>query len=150
MSLDTPAHIAQIQADAQRALGAGRRLQLACKMSDAVGELARARICMKHREYDEQAIDDHLTWELYGVRRQRGWHYPPHHSNPRSASVPYMLTSFFASSLHGSPAPLKISIWLSLPILRLSKRLSTVFRKTTTMSVKKQRWTPTNARHFSV
>ena len=69
MPLDTSAEAAQIQTEINRALGGPRRLQLACQISETVRELARSRIRSKHPEFDESAIRDWLTWELYGVRR---------------------------------------------------------------------------------
>ena len=69
MPLDTSAEAAKVQTEIHRALGGQRRLQLACQMSEAVRDLARARIRSKHPEFDESATRDWLTWELYGVRR---------------------------------------------------------------------------------
>ena len=69
MPLDTSVEAARVQTEIHRALGAPRRLQLACQMSEAVRDLARARIRSKHPEFDESAIRDRLLWELYGVRR---------------------------------------------------------------------------------
>ena len=69
MPLDTSVDAARVQTEIHRALGAPRRLQLACQMSDTVRDLARARIRSKHPEFDESATSDRLIWELYGVRR---------------------------------------------------------------------------------
>ena len=69
MPLDTSGEAAHVQTEIHRALGGPRRLQLACQMSEAVRDLARARIHFKHPELDETATRDWLTWELYGVRR---------------------------------------------------------------------------------
>jgi hypothetical protein len=69
MSLDTSTEAARIQAAVYRRLGGSRRFEIACEMSMAVRELARARIRAKHPELDEDAIRDLLIWELYGVRR---------------------------------------------------------------------------------
>ena len=69
MPLDTSAEAARVQTEIHRALGGPRRLQLACQLSEAVRDLARARIRSKHPELDESATRDWLTWELYGVRR---------------------------------------------------------------------------------
>ena len=71
MPLDTSTEAAHVQTETHRALGGQRRLQLACQMSEAVRELARARIRSKHPEFDESATRDWLIWELYGVRRNR-------------------------------------------------------------------------------
>ena len=69
MPLDTSAEAARVQTEIHRSLGAPRRLQLACQLSEAVRDLARVRIRSKHPELDESATRDWLTWELYGVRR---------------------------------------------------------------------------------
>ena len=69
MPLDTSVEATRVQTEIHRALGAPRRLELACQMSETVRELARARIRSKHPEFDESATRDWLTWELYGVRR---------------------------------------------------------------------------------
>ena len=69
MLLDTSVEAARVQTEIHRALGAPRRLQLACQLSEAVRDLARARIRSKHPEFDETATRDWLIWELYGVRR---------------------------------------------------------------------------------
>ena len=69
MTLDTSAEAAHIQTEIHRALGAPRRLQLACEMSETVRDLARARIRSKHAKFDDSATRDWLIWELYGVRR---------------------------------------------------------------------------------
>jgi hypothetical protein len=44
---------------------------MACKMSESVRSLALSCIRSQHPEFDEHAVHDQLTWELYGVRRQR-------------------------------------------------------------------------------
>ena len=69
MLLDTSVEAARVQTEIHRALGAPRRLQLACQLSETVRDLARARIRSKHPEFDETATRDWLIWELYGVRR---------------------------------------------------------------------------------
>ena len=71
MPLDTSIEASRVQSEIQRALGGGRRLQIACQMSESVRELCRARIRSKHPEFDEPTINDWLIWELYGVRRNR-------------------------------------------------------------------------------
>ena len=69
MVLDTSIEASRVQSEIHRALGGPRRLQLACKMSESVRELCRARIRTKHPEFDDSTINDWLIWELYGVRR---------------------------------------------------------------------------------
>lgn len=68
---DTSPEAARIQAAVHRRLGAARRFEIACEMSEAVRSIARARIGAKHPVYDEAAVEDELLWELYGFRRQR-------------------------------------------------------------------------------
>ena len=69
MPLDTSAEAGHVQTKIHRRLGAPRRFEIACQLSETVRELARARIRSKHPEFDEAAIRDWLIWELYGVRR---------------------------------------------------------------------------------
>ena len=69
--LDTSPEAARIQAAVHRKLGAARRFEIACEMSDAVRSITRGRIEAKHPEYDEVAVQDEFLWELYGFRRQR-------------------------------------------------------------------------------
>lgn len=69
MPLDTSVEAAGVQTEIHRKLGGPRRLELACQLSETVRELARARIRSKHPEFDDSAVHDWLTWELYGVRR---------------------------------------------------------------------------------
>lgn len=68
---DTSREAADAQAGVYRAMSGVRKLLMACKMSDSVRALARSRIRTQHPEFDEHAVHDQLTWELYGVRRQR-------------------------------------------------------------------------------
>lgn len=69
--LDTTPEAARAQAAVHRALGAARRFEIACEMSDAVRSIARGRIKAKHPDLDETGVGDELLWELYGFRRQR-------------------------------------------------------------------------------
>ena len=69
MRLDTAPDIFLMQAAIYRRLGAQRRLELACQMSETVRDLARARIRAKHPDLDETGIREVLIWELYGIRR---------------------------------------------------------------------------------
>jgi hypothetical protein len=59
------------QAEVHRRLGGPRKILIACQMSDSVREMARARIRAQHPDFDETAVRDELTWELYGFRRER-------------------------------------------------------------------------------
>jgi hypothetical protein len=70
MSRDTSDEAAHVQAEIVRNMGAERRFQLACQMSEMVRELARARIRSQHPEMDDAQVRDRLTWELYGYRRE--------------------------------------------------------------------------------
>ncbi len=69
MNLDTSSEAARVQTEIHRRLGAARRLEIACEISESVRQLACVRIRSKHPEFDETAIRDQLIWELYGVRR---------------------------------------------------------------------------------
>lgn len=71
MLSDTSLEARQIQTTVHRKLGGPRRLELACRISDMVRELARVRIRAKHPEFDETEVREWLIWELYGVRRKR-------------------------------------------------------------------------------
>lgn len=51
-------------------MGGARKLLMACRMSDSVRAMARARIGSRHPEWNEREIRDELIWELYGVRRR--------------------------------------------------------------------------------
>jgi len=68
---DTSPEAARVQAAVHRRLGAARRFEITCEMSDAVRSIARGRIVAKHPEYDEAAVQDELLRERYGFRRQR-------------------------------------------------------------------------------
>jgi hypothetical protein len=68
---DTSSEAARAQAGVYRAMPGVRKLLMACKMSESVRSLALSRIRSQHPEFDEHAVHDQLTWELYGVRRQR-------------------------------------------------------------------------------
>jgi len=68
---DTSIEAARIQSLVHRKMGAVRRFAVACDMSEAVREMARARIRAQHPDLDERAVRDQLTWELYGFRRRR-------------------------------------------------------------------------------
>ena len=68
---DTTEDAAKVQAEVHRKLGGPRRVLIACQMSDVVRSLAHARIKACHPEFDDTAICDELTWELYGIRRPR-------------------------------------------------------------------------------
>lgn len=72
MTFDTTPEAARIQADVLRGLGANRRLEIACRMSEAVRSLALARLRAKHPGLDPAAIRDLLIFELYGIRRNAG------------------------------------------------------------------------------
>jgi hypothetical protein len=69
--LDTSPEAATAQVEALRRLGPSRRFHVAADMSDAVREMARARISAQHPEFDDLAVQDQLVWELYGVRPKR-------------------------------------------------------------------------------
>ena len=72
MALDTTPEASRIQAEVLRGLGANRRLEIACKMSEAVRSIALARLRAKHPGLDPAAIRDLLIFELYGIRRNAG------------------------------------------------------------------------------
>jgi hypothetical protein len=69
--LDTTPEAMQVQAEVHRRLGGFRKLLIACRMSDSIRDMARARIRTQHPDFDEIAVRDELIWELYGYRRQR-------------------------------------------------------------------------------
>ena len=69
--LDTSPDAAKVQAEVHRRLSGSRKISIACEMIEAARELARARIRARYPHFDEAAVHDQLTWELYGVRRQR-------------------------------------------------------------------------------
>lgn len=66
---DTTPEAARVQAEIYARMSGARRLLIACRMSDAVRSMARARIKLQHPDYDDRAVQDELIWELYGVRR---------------------------------------------------------------------------------
>jgi hypothetical protein len=68
---DTSPEAARIQAEIHRRLGGPRKILIACQMSDAIREIARARIRTQHPDFDEARVQDELVWELYGFRRPR-------------------------------------------------------------------------------
>lgn len=68
---DTSPEAAKIQADVHRHLGGERKVLIACSMIDSVREMARSRIRAQYPKFDEAAVRDQLTWELYGVRIER-------------------------------------------------------------------------------
>lgn len=68
MAFDTTREAAEVQAEVIRRLGPERRFELACQMSEAVRELARARLRATHPELDASAIRELLIFELYGIR----------------------------------------------------------------------------------
>ena len=72
MALDTTPEASRIQAEVLRGLGANRRLEIACRMSEAVRNIAIARLRAKHPRLDPAAIRDLLIFELYGIRRIAG------------------------------------------------------------------------------
>lgn len=68
---DTTAEAAEVLAGVHRRLSGSRKVLIACQMSDAVREMARARIRTSMPALDENSVREQLVWELYGVRRQR-------------------------------------------------------------------------------
>jgi hypothetical protein len=68
---DTTTEAERIQAEVHRRLGGARTFQIACEMSDAVREMARARIRARHSGCDEHVVEAQVLWELYGFRRER-------------------------------------------------------------------------------
>jgi hypothetical protein len=69
--LDTSPEALEVLATVHRKMPGVRKLLLACQMSDSVRTLALARIKTQHPKLDDTQIREQLTWELYGVRRQR-------------------------------------------------------------------------------
>ena len=69
--LDTSPEALQVLASVHRKMPGVRKLLLACEMSDSVRALAVARIKAQHPDFDDAQLREQLTWELYGVRRQR-------------------------------------------------------------------------------
>jgi hypothetical protein len=67
---DTSAPAQQAQTEAQRRLGGEGRLLTACRMSQAIRELALARIKSRQSEPDDGKALDQLMVELYGFRRR--------------------------------------------------------------------------------
>ncbi len=72
MAHDTTPEAARIQAEVLRGLGASRRLEIACRMSEAVRTMAITRLRAQHPSLDPAAIRDLLIFELYGIRRSAG------------------------------------------------------------------------------
>ena len=68
---DTTAEAAEVLAGVHRRLSGSRKVLIACRMSDSVREMARARIRTCMPNLDENSVREQLVWELYGVRRQR-------------------------------------------------------------------------------
>ena len=66
---DTLPEALHVQTLTQRRLGGVRRFRLACRMSQSVREMARARITATHPELDEAGVRDQLLRDLYGFRR---------------------------------------------------------------------------------
>lgn len=46
-----------------------RRLEIALDLSETVRELSRVRIRKQHPDFDAQAVEVELLWELYGFRQ---------------------------------------------------------------------------------
>ena len=67
--LDTTPDALRAQTEAQRRLGGVQRFRTACMMSQALRDLAAARIRSSHPELDERGVLDRLLAELYGFRR---------------------------------------------------------------------------------
>lgn len=68
---DTTPEAARIQAEVHRKMGAARRFELACKMTDEIRSITRQRIRARQPAYSEREVTDELIWELYGFRRRR-------------------------------------------------------------------------------
>ena len=66
---DTSPEALRAQTEAQRRLGGAERFLTACRMSQAVRELALARIRSRQSEPDERQALEQLMAELYGFRR---------------------------------------------------------------------------------
>lgn len=69
--LDTSPEAAKAQVAAHRRLSGVRKVLMSCEMSDVARALTCARIKAQHPELDEAEVREQLTWELYGIRRQR-------------------------------------------------------------------------------
>lgn len=67
--LDTSPDALRAQTEAQRRLGGAERLATACRMSQAVRELALARIKSRQSMPDGRQALEQLMAELYGFRR---------------------------------------------------------------------------------
>ena len=70
MPFDTAPDAQRAQTEAQRRLGGEGRFLTACRMSQAVRELALARIRSRQSEPDEAKALEQLMVELYGFRRK--------------------------------------------------------------------------------
>ncbi len=68
---DTTAEAADVLAAVHRRLSGPRKVLIACRMSDSIREMVRARIRTRMPQLDEDSVRDELIWELYGIRRQR-------------------------------------------------------------------------------
>jgi hypothetical protein len=66
---DTSPEALRAQTEAQRRLGGAERFLTACRMSQAVRDLALARIRSRQSEPDERQALEQLMAELYGFRR---------------------------------------------------------------------------------
>ncbi len=69
---DTSLEAEQVQAEAQRALGPGRRLEIAIAMSEEARSLLKRRLRHQLPELGEAALGRALIEELYGIRVGRG------------------------------------------------------------------------------
>ena len=69
MPFDTSPDALRAQTEAQRRLGGAERLATACRMSQAMRELALARIKSRQCEPNERQALEQLMAELYGFRR---------------------------------------------------------------------------------
>lgn len=69
MPLDTFPDALRAQTEAQRRLGGAERLATACRMSQAMRDMALARIKSRQSVPDERLALEQLMAELYGFRR---------------------------------------------------------------------------------
>ncbi|MBK7579489.1 MAG: hypothetical protein IPI67_04705 [Myxococcales bacterium] len=67
---DTSPEALRVQTLAQRKLGGVGRFRLACRMSQALRDMARRRIASKHTDLDEPELSAELLRELYGFERR--------------------------------------------------------------------------------
>jgi hypothetical protein len=68
MTSDTSPEAARVQSEVYRRLGAGKRLEIACQLSEFVRALSDARIRKKNPNLDDLGARRQLIWELYGIR----------------------------------------------------------------------------------